>query len=81
MLLKALISSGTDAGILERLGLTYVIVDEPQGFKSSTLPVMAVKAPLAVIRFHGHNAETGEKPGLTAAQRFNYRYSEDEFKG
>lgn len=66
--------------ILERTGLTYVVVDEPQGFKSSVPPVIAVTAPLAVIRFHGRNAETWEKKGLTPAERFNYRYSEDELE-
>jgi uncharacterized protein YecE (DUF72 family) len=66
--------------ILERCGLTYVVVDELQGFKSSVSPVIAVTAPLAVMRFHGRNAETWEKKGLTPAERFNYRYSEAELK-
>jgi uncharacterized protein YecE (DUF72 family) len=59
-----------------------VVVDEPQGFKSSTPPVVACSSKeLAMVRFHGHNAETWEKPGLTAAERFRYLYSEDELKG
>ena len=66
--------------ILERHGLSYVVVDEPQGFKSSVPPVIAITAPLALIRFHGRNAETWEKKGLTPAERFNYRYSEAELK-
>ena len=61
--------------------MTYVVVDEPQGFKSSTPPVVACTTPeLAIIRFHGHNAETWEKPGLTAAERFRYLYSEEELQ-
>jgi uncharacterized protein YecE (DUF72 family) len=64
---------------LEELGMAYVVVDEPQGFKSSVPPVVACTSPdLAVIRFHGRNAETWEKPGLSAAERFRYLYSEDE---
>jgi uncharacterized protein YecE (DUF72 family) len=67
--------------MLEELGLAYVVVDEPQGFKSSTPPVVACTSPdLAAIRFHGQNAETWEKPGLTAAERFRYLYSEEELE-
>jgi uncharacterized protein YecE (DUF72 family) len=67
--------------LLEGLGMTYVVVDEPQGFKSSTPPVVACTSPeLAMVRFHGHNADTWEKPGLTAAERFRYLYSEEELE-
>ena len=65
---------------LQELGLTYVLVDEPQGFKSSTPPVIACTAPLAMVRFHGRHAETWEKPGLTTAERFQYLYSEEELQ-
>jgi uncharacterized protein YecE (DUF72 family) len=67
--------------LLAELGLTYVVVDEPQGFKTSVPPVVAATSPtLSMIRFHGHNAETWEKPGLSAAERFRYLYSEDELE-
>src|SRR5512144_437058 len=66
--------------LLEDLGLAYVSVDEPQGFPSSTPPVVACTAELAVLRLHGHNAETWEKPGLTPAERFRYLYAEDELR-
>jgi uncharacterized protein YecE (DUF72 family) len=60
-------------------GLAYVIVDEPQGFPSSVPPVAAVTTPdLAVIRFHGRNAENWKKKGITAAERFDYEYSRPE---
>ena len=60
-------------------GLSYVCVDEPQGFPSSVPPVAAVTSEdLAIVRFHGRNAENWKKPGLTAAERFDYRYSVDE---
>jgi uncharacterized protein YecE (DUF72 family) len=67
--------------MLAELGMAYVVVDEPQGFKSSTPPVAAsTSKDLALVRFHGHNADTWEKPGLTAAERFRYLYSEDELR-
>jgi len=64
---------------LSDLGLTYVSVDEPQGFPSSIPPVTAVtNEDLAVIRFHGRNAENWKKKGITAAERFDYRYTQQE---
>lgn len=66
---------------LREHGLTYVSVDEPQGFPSSVPPVAAVTSPdLAVVRFHGRNAATWKQPGLSAAERFNYRYTVDELR-
>ncbi|MDO8615908.1 MAG: DUF72 domain-containing protein [Dehalococcoidia bacterium] len=60
--------------------LVYVCVDEPQGFKSSVPPVMAVTAPVAVLRMHGHNSEMWTKKATTAAERFDYLYSADELR-
>ena len=65
---------------LERHSLAYVCVDEPQGFKSSVPPVVAVTAPVAEVRFHGRNAENWEKKGISAAERFKYDYSKDELE-
>ena len=61
-------------------GLSYVSVDEPQGFPSSIPPVAAATAKLAIVRFHGRNAENWKKPGLTAAERFDYSYKLPELK-
>jgi uncharacterized protein YecE (DUF72 family) len=59
--------------------IPYVMVDEPQGFKSSVPPVVAVTSPeLAVVRFHGRRADTWEKRDVTPAERFRYLYDEDE---
>ena len=66
--------------ILERLGFSYVCVDEPQGFASSTPPVVAATSELAVVRFHGRAAELWEKKTATAAERFRYLYTEDELR-
>ena len=65
-------------GWLEDHGLTFVCVDEPQGFRSSMPPVVASTAALGVIRFHGHNDENWTKRGITAAERFQYLYNNDE---
>lgn len=59
--------------------LPYVVVDEPQGFKSSVPPVTAVTSPdLAVFRFHGRRTDTWEKPNIPPNERFRYLYDEDE---
>lgn len=63
---------------LERLGLAYTVVDEPQGSATSIPPILARTSDLAVVRFHGHNRENWQKKGITAAERFRYLYSEDE---
>ena len=61
---------------LEERSLAYVSVDEPQGFRSSVPPIAAATADIAVVRFHGRNAETWAKKGLTAAERFAYDYTD-----
>jgi uncharacterized protein YecE (DUF72 family) len=59
--------------------IPYVVVDEPQGFKSSVPPVAAVTSPeLAVFRFHGRRADLWEKPNVPPNERFRYLYDEDE---
>src|SRR5205807_1118575 len=59
---------------------TYVVVDEPQGFPSSVPPVVAVTAPLGMIRFHGHNRENWEKKGISTAEKFRYLYKTEELQ-
>jgi uncharacterized protein YecE (DUF72 family) len=60
--------------------IAHVVVDEPQGFKSSIPSVWEVTSPdIAIVRLHGRNRDTWEKKGLAAASdRFNYLYREDE---
>jgi len=69
---------GRTLALLEKEGLTFTCVDEPQGFDSSVPPVVAATADIALVRFHGRNTETWEAPYLTAAERFAYRYREEE---
>ncbi len=64
---------------LEEHDLPYVAVDMPQGFDSSLPPIaVATSKELAMVRFHGRKAETWEKKTKTAAERFDYEYSEKE---
>ena len=65
---------------LEELGVAYVSVDEPQGFTSSTPPIAAATADLAVVRFHGRNRETWQIRGTAASDRFNYLYDGHELR-
>ncbi len=64
---------------LAERNIPFVMVDEPQGFRSSVPPELLVtSSDLAIVRFHGRNAETWEKKGITPAERFRYLYSPDE---
>src|SRR4051812_16083912 len=65
---------------LEDHDLSFVCVDEPQGFKSSMPPVVAATSELAVVRFHGRNTETWEMKGISAAERFAYHYRDGELR-
>lgn len=58
--------------------LVYVSVDEPQGFPSSVPPLAEATSDLAMVRFHGRNAETWTTETATAAERFKYEYSDRE---
>jgi uncharacterized protein YecE (DUF72 family) len=68
--------AATTLAFLEERGFAYVCVDEPQGFRSSMPPVAAATADVAVVRFHGRNADNWAKKGITAAERFAYDYTE-----
>lgn len=68
---------------LEELGAGHVIVDAPriEGAKNLVPTVAALTSPTAYVRFHGRNAETWNKRGGSAAERFDYLYSDDELRG
>jgi uncharacterized protein YecE (DUF72 family) len=64
---------------LEERRLTNVIVDAPRTEAKNVIPtVLAVTSPLAYVRFHGRNAATWNVRGRSAADRFDYLYSEEE---
>jgi len=58
--------------------LSYVCVDEPQGFSSSVPPVTVATNRVACIRFHGRNNAMWEERTQTASERFDYYYSNVE---
>jgi uncharacterized protein YecE (DUF72 family) len=66
---------------LEDEHIPLVMVDAPQGTKSSVPPVVAVpSSDLAVVRFHGRRASTWETSGVTPVERFRYLYDGDELE-
>jgi len=61
--------------------IPFVMVDGPQGMKSSVPPLQAVTSPdLAIVRFHGRRTETWEAKDIPVVERFRYLYSDDELK-
>ncbi len=65
---------------LRQNNFPFVCVDEPQGFKSSTLPIAEVTSDIAIVRFHGRNQGNWEKKGIKASDRFNWYYTEEELE-
>jgi uncharacterized protein YecE (DUF72 family) len=65
---------------LERIGAGYVVVDAPRSETARNLvpTVVATTSPTAYVRFHGRNLATWNKRGGSAAERFDYLYSDDE---
>ena len=67
-------------GFLEGRGMAHVVTDSPriEGAKNMVQTVWATTSPTAYVRLHGRNAETWNVRGGSAAERFNYLYSEEE---
>jgi len=66
-------------GFLEEHGLSYVSVDAPLTRATNVAPrVAAATHPVCLIRFHGRNAQTWNIRGGSAADRFDWMYSEEE---
>jgi uncharacterized protein YecE (DUF72 family) len=65
---------------LERIGAAYVTVDAPKSESAKNLvpTVPAATSSIAYVRFHGRNLETWNKRGGSAAERFDYLYSDEE---
>ena len=62
--------------------IPFVMVDGPQGLKSSVPPLTAVTSrELAIVRFHGRRVETWEAKGIQTVERFRYLYSPEELGG
>src|SRR5213593_911763 len=64
---------------LEEHRMTHVVVDAPRSEgKNVPLTVQALTTPILYVRMHGRNAETWNVRGGSAAERFDYLYSEEE---
>ena len=67
--------------LLERIGATHVIVDAPKVDAKNVPPtVLAVTSPIAYVRMHGRNEKTWNVRGRSAAERFDYLYSDEELE-
>jgi uncharacterized protein YecE (DUF72 family) len=66
--------------VLREHGLPYVCVDMPQGFPTSSPPIAAATAPLAMVRFHGRRNDTWGRRAVSVHEKFGYDYSTDELK-
>ena len=61
--------------------LPFVMVDEPQGLRSSVPPVVAVTSPrLAIVRLHGRRGDQWERRGTTVAEKYRYLYDRAELE-
>ena len=68
--------------MLRDLSLTHVIVDGPQGMKSSVPAVPAVTTPtLSIVRLHGRRAATWEAAKVPTVERYRYLYTARELTG
>lgn len=63
---------------LRENNLTFVTVDEPQGFPSSMPPVAVATSDTAYVRFHGRNAATWQAKAESSASRFDWYYTSAE---
>ena len=66
---------------LEEHDMTHVITDSPRIDAKTLVPtVPAVTGRDAYVRLHGRNAVTWHTRGGSAAERFDYLYSDDELR-
>ena len=64
---------------LERHGLAYVSVDTPETRAANVSPrLAAATSRVAYVRFHGRNVDTWNIRGGSAADRFDWLYSDDD---
>ena len=66
-------------GFLADQGMTYVMVDEPQGLASSVPAVTAVTSgDLAIVRMHGRRGDQWERRGASVADKYRYLYDAEQ---
>jgi uncharacterized protein YecE (DUF72 family) len=61
--------------------MSLVVVDAPK-VEAKNVPrtLLALTSPTLYVRFHGRNADTWNVRGRSAAERFDYLYSEEELR-
>lgn len=60
-------------------GMTYVVVDAPQGLASSVPPITAVTTPdLAIVRMHGRRSDQWELRGAAVVDKYRYLYDAEQ---
>jgi uncharacterized protein YecE (DUF72 family) len=66
---------------LEEHGMSLVVVDAPK-VEAKNVPrtLLALTSPTLYVRFHGRNADTWNVRGTSAAERFDYLYSDEELQ-
>ncbi len=70
---------GQTLRFLREQGVALVCVDGPQGFRSSIPPLAEATSPdLAMVRFHGRNAQMWEEKTKSSIERFDWCYSDEE---
>jgi uncharacterized protein YecE (DUF72 family) len=66
---------------LEEHGMSLVVVDAPKVEAKNVPPtLLALTSPTLYLRFHGRNADTWNVRGRSAAERFDYLYSDEELR-
>jgi uncharacterized protein YecE (DUF72 family) len=66
---------------LEEHGMSLVVVDAPKvDAKNVPRTLLALTSPTLYVRFHGRNADTWNVRGTSAAERFDYLYSDEELQ-
>jgi uncharacterized protein YecE (DUF72 family) len=66
---------------LEEHGMSLVVVDAPKvEAKNVPATLLALTSPTLYVRMHGRNEKTWNVRGKSAAERFDYLYSEEELR-
>jgi uncharacterized protein YecE (DUF72 family) len=66
---------------LEEHGMSLVVVDAPKVEAKNVPPtLLALTSPTLYVRMHGRNEKTWNVRGKSAAERFDYLYSEEELR-
>lgn len=67
--------------LLEKLELTYVVVDAPPGTGSSMPPTLHVTTPgFAMVRLHGRRTAAWEAKHAVVSERYRYLYDGEELQ-